>query len=546
MDASVPANLSELIRTADGLMRRGRGPDAAQILARALERAPTDAGLDAAVARVVALSRSILTLGQAAFAEASLRPLSDSPHAHGDVLGLHGRALMALGRTTEAERVFRRWVDRDPNNDEAGMLLAAVLADHGDPKEAEGVVRALIATRGSSAPAAFVLGRALLAQARFGEAEAAFRAVVAANPAHQIAQSNLMELVWMRTGDADAAGQALDEALRAQPALAGLRITKARLLAAAGGPRAALAEIDVGLATAPRNAALLESASAIALDFDGARALAYATRLHAIAPQARAARVALGNASLATGRGDAALAIADSLHRDDLADGRALAMRADALRMLGDPHYRELLDYTHLVSASLLDVPAGWSSLEGYLADLARDLDHAHTLHAHPLGNSLRGGSQVSLVPARSPFDSIRAFPQAIDAPIRRYLQAIGHADDPMRRRNTGSYAVSGMWSVRLRPNGFHVNHYHPQGWISSACYLHLPSAVAGGSGEGWLKFGEPAFPTTPVLGPEYVVKPAPGLLVLFPSYMWHGTRPFAGGDRDTRLTVAFDVVPRS
>jgi hypothetical protein len=100
------------------------------------------------------------------------------------------------------------------------------------------------------------------------------------------------------------------------------------------------------------------------------------------------------------------------------------------------------------------------------------------------------------------------------------------------------------MWSVRLRPNGFHANHYHPQGWISSACYLHLPSAVRDRGGEGWIQFGEPAFPTTPPLEPEYFLRPEPGLLVLFPSYMWHGTVPFTGAPEDTRLTIAFDVVP--
>jgi len=37
-------------------------------------------------------------------------------------------------------------------------------------------------------------------------------------------------------------------------------------------------------------------------------------------------------------------------------------------------------------------------------------------------------------------------------------------------------------------------------------------------------------------------VKPERGMLVLFPSYFWHGTVPFGGSD--TRLTVAFDAVP--
>ena len=136
----------------------------------------------------------------------------------------------------------------------------------------------------------------------------------------------------------------------------------------------------------------------------------------------------------------------------------------------------------------------------------------------------------------------IKAFFTAIDGPIRRHMAAHSALDrDPVRSRNTGDYRFNGVWSVRLRPDGYHSNHLHPQGWLSSACYIALPSAVERGR-EGWLKFGEPGVPTKPVLTPEYFIKPEPGLLALFPSYMWHGTVPF-GGD-EPRLTIAFDIVP--
>ena len=41
--------------------------------------------------------------------------------------------------------------------------------------------------------------------------------------------------------------------------------------------------------------------------------------------------------------------------------------------------------------------------------------------------------------------------------------------------------------------------------------------------------------------GAEHHLAPAPGMLVLFPSYLWHGTEPFSA--ESTRLTCAFDVV---
>jgi len=532
----------EILQKAADLLQAGQHPEAAAALRRALDLAPASPAVRRAVARLSTLARTWLTLGQVRLALDTLAPLAESAHADGTLLMLYGYALMAVGRKDDAEAVLRRWLAKDPGNRDATLRLAAVLSDNGKASEAETVIRSVARGR-EDADVAFVLGRALLEQARFDEAETQFRKVVQARPEHQIAHGNLMELVWMRTGDVHEASRELDKVLHVHADSQGLRITKARLLTSARLPREALAAIDTGLQLAPSAPTLLAAAATIALDFDGARALDYAKRLHAIAPHDRVAQVAVGNASLATGHAREALVIAERLHDSDPTDGRALAMKADALRMLGDSRYRELLDYQHLVRVELIDVPPGWIDLDAYLAELVTDLGRAHTLRAHPVGNSLREGSQIQLAPQNSPFASIRAFPQAIDGPIRRYIQAIGDGNDPMRKRNTGRYRISGIWSVRLRPTGFHVSHYHPEGWISSACYLHLPHAVERG-GEGWLKFGEPAFPTHPALNPEYFVRPRPGLLALFPSYMWHGTVPFAGAPEDRRLTIAFDVVP--
>jgi hypothetical protein len=70
---------------------------------------------------------------------------------------------------------------------------------------------------------------------------------------------------------------------------------------------------------------------------------------------------------------------------------------------------------------------------------------------------------------------------------------------------------------------------------------VELPATRDDESHAGWLAFGEPGI-TIPGLGPDHLVRPEPGMLVLFPSYMWHGTVPFTAGGR--RLTAAFDVVP--
>ena len=210
--------------------------------------------------------------------------------------------------------------------------------------------------------------------------------------------------------------------------------------------------------------------------------------------------------------------------------------------MLDDPRYRRLYDYEHMVVRSPIDTPAGWSRLDGYLADLAAELRPLHRSVAHPIGQSMRQGSQTESDLARETTPAIAAFFSAIDGPIRRYMAGLSKGRDPLRGRLKGDYGLNGIWSVNLRANGFHVPHLHPKGWLSSACHIALPQAVAIGR-EGWLQFGEPGIPTSPDLPAEYFVRPEPGQLVLFPSYMWHGTVPFSG--EEPRLSIAFDVVPK-
>ncbi len=105
--------------------------------------------------------------------------------------------------------------------------------------------------------------------------------------------------------------------------------------------------------------------------------------------------------------------------------------------------------------------------------------------------------------------------------------------------------AIAGSWSVRLSGSGFHVNHIHPDGWMSSCYYVAVPEAVEDETAkQGWIKFGEPAINIALKDAIRRTIRPAPGRLVLFPSYTWHGTVPFHDGA--ARTTIAFDVVPAS
>jgi len=194
-----------------------------------------------------------------------------------------------------------------------------------------------------------------------------------------------------------------------------------------------------------------------------------------------------------------------------------------------------------MVLSSYLEVPAGWPDLNSFLTQLTSSLVALHNPYGHrPLYQSLRRGTETTQDLSRSQDPVIQALFRSFAAPIARYREHIGQGADPLRRRNRGAARFNGSWSVRLHCGGYHTTHVHPRGWISSACYIQLPDRMPGT--EGILTFGAPGVLTTPALGAEHSVRPEVGLLVLFPSYFWHGTLPFHS--EQPRLTVAFDAVP--
>ncbi|MBE7217464.1 MAG: tetratricopeptide repeat protein, partial [Caulobacteraceae bacterium] len=475
---------------------------------------------------------------EAAQATAALAPASRDAA----LLFAHAEALKADNRREEALEVCRRARDLDPANAVAWHNLASVLADlhrHDEALEAADRARAL----GLDAAVAWVVrAHALQGLNRLDEAASAFAEALRRDPRMPVAVTDLARLTWMRTGDQAGAAAVYDRAFAAGASDVSLLVDKARLLEYAGDRAAALAVLApaTGGVGDPRAHVV---AAQIAAPLDPDLAARHAEAAVAARPDDAGLRLNLAEARLAQGRPEeAAVLAAETLAATPLNQG-ALAVQATAWRLTGDPRYAALYDYPGLVGAYAIETPEGWPDLAAFLRDLAAALHRLHALQAHPVGQSLRGGAQTGVNLLRSQDLAIRAAFRALDAPIRAHIAALGKGRDPVRSRVGRGYRYAGAWSVRLRPGGRHVDHVHPQGWLSSAFYVDLPAAVEAGGREGWIKFGEPGLPHGPQpLSAEHWVKPEPGKLVLFPSYMWHGTVPFGG--EASRLTLAFDLVP--
>lgn len=454
---------------------------------------------------------------------------------HPGLLAERARAFLAQDQMDECLAERERAAGLQPGRPTPLHNLAAALGDAGEAGRAEAAARAALAAGGDAPETWLVLARALQSQNRFDEAQVAFGEALARRPNYTEALRDLAQLIWMRTGDLEAACAVVPEGL-AGP----LRMLRARLHEYAGDIEGAYRLLSAGPIAG--HAGLEITAAHLAMSFDPERALAHALRAEALAPDTELVVRKAIDVHMAAGLAEAALDRTEAALARHPLDQGLIAARWMAWRTLGDPRAVALYDYEALVADWPLDTPVGWGGLEDYLADLAAALSDLHRLHAHPLDQSLRHGTQTSVNLLRSDNPAIRAFSAAVDGPIRRHMAFLGAGADPVRARNTGGYRIKAMWSVRLRPGGFHVNHVHPQGWLSSACYIQLPAAVEAGDREGWLQFGQPGVPTPSPLGPEYFIRPQAGRLALFPSYMWHGTAPFSGEGQ--RLTIAFDVLP--
>lgn len=490
--------------------------------------------IEAAVAEVEA--------GRPDSAISLISPLTRAANPSHAALSAHSQALKALGRGEEALAFDLKAVKLYPNDAIAWHNYAATLGDIGRAEEARRAVEKSFALGMDRPETLLIYARALHMMGENGPAERAFRMALERKPDDGQAASELAQLIWTNTRNVDAASEPLGLALMRGADEETVADTLIKLFEIAGRQKDLQDLCDRLLVRTPSNPRYMVPAARLRLlagDLDAAMALI--DRSLAIDPTATTALVHSVAIRLAAGRNDEALEVARRAVANDPNNQATWGWLATAARSAGSPEYEELFDYKTFVRAYTLDTPEGWESLEAFLADLAGTLRAMHTTRAEPLSQSVRGGTQTVGDISRVQHPVIQAFFAALERSILKYMRDLGSANHPFLSRNTGRYSIQAAWSVRLQSQGHHSSHFHPMGWISSAFYVVVPPSPEG-THEGWIQFGAPPYATATPQPPELFVQPKPGQLVLFPSYMWHGTVPFTA--ESERITIAFDAVP--
>ena len=405
---------------------------------------------------------------------------------------------------------------------------ARVALERGEPAAAPAYRRAIEVT-GDDLELILGLAEAMELAGEGGIALLAER--VAREPDWIEGQTSLARMRAEAGGDGDFT-QGFLEAIERRPDDRALHVAHWRCLALGSRHGDALAALDRAM---PRLAADAELALMEAVFASESGALDRADDAFGRAGSGRDADLARGRHALRRGDPARAVALLEPLARAELGLVTAWAHLSLAWRLTRDVRYGWLCEQPGLYGTSDLDLQSG--ELEALAAHL-RDL---HVTRAHPIGQSLRGGTQTrgQLLARDEPI--IALLRNRLAGAVASHLDALPPVDNghPLLRFRGQNFGFAGSWSVRLTGGGYHVHHVHPQGVLSSACYIALPDAVRQDQ-QGWLEIGAAPVELGLGLAPLTVIEPQPGRLALFPSYLFHGTRPFPAGER---LTVAFDVI---
>ena len=160
---------------------------------------------------------------------------------------------------------------------------------------------------------------------------------------------------------------------------------------------------------------------------------------------------------------------------------------------------------------------------------------------------AIRHASRYDAISAASEVPEISALYDVLRQAADDFIANLDPGPDahPFTTSAPSAFTIE-AWGVISGEGGYHQPHIHPRAWATGVLYIAAPASASRSADRiGWLRVGPPG-DLMPAPGPDWEerwIKPAPGLLVMFPAYFTHETFPM--GLNEERICVAFDIVPR-
>lgn len=421
-----------------------------------------------------------------------------------------GDGFLKSGRLNQARKAYRRALRGRRDDAVALDRLASLELDAGNPADALPLLRRLAELQPEDQETRLRLASAVEDAGDPAEAEAVLRALLDDAPDNARAHNNLANVLQVQERFEEAHG-AYERALELEPGSAEIAVNVGN----------ALDELGRHGESIPYYARALERR-----------------------PGLGEARYYRARALLAVGRAEEAMADVRHCLALDPNNQRALALQGVLHAELGqDEEARRLFDYDRQVQVFRPDTPAGFADRTSFLSAVVEHIRRDVTLDFEPMGASTRGGwhSQDIL---QEPSEAIAALKSLLQGVFQSYFAQLtldpGH---PFMRQKHSNVRIAAQAQI-LDSQGFLLSHIHPSGWVSGAFYLAIPDEVAEGEDDpGWIEFGRPtAEITCSATLEQRRYKPEEGMAILFPSYFFHGTRPFRSDS--PRISLGMDLKP--
>ncbi len=474
--------------------------------------------------------------------------LKIQPH-HQRALRLSALLAHESGELNEAERLLNAAARHAPAADTGALEdLGLLFLQTGRQEKAETVLRKAVDIQPRSLPALSRLGSTLLTCGRGSEAAEVFaraEEIAADDPqiryglAHALLESKLFE-----------------EAIAASDRALELSKDDPRVLTIKGVALKELGRLDDAEQTLARS---------ISLDAGDINALLHLGRVRlerenlsgaiqsfgqaaALAPELATIQSQLANAHAAAGDPGKAVTICDEFLESNPTSAALLLVKSLALRDAGrEQEADELLGQSSLIRTKKIKAPARYGSIERFNSALEKMIRGHHSLARTHTNRATRHGIQTGSLSVDPP-PEMSAFLNLLDGEVRALiseLKADGLGGHPWVQHAPTQWDTN-SWAVILNDQGYQLSHIHPEAWMSAVYYVAIPEDGMGpGHGEdGWLEFGQLSdqlFAKSPQRMRS--VQPEPGLLVMFPSFSFHRTKPFTSTGQ--RISISFDVFAR-
>lgn len=415
------------------------------------------------------------------------------------------------GQLAAAEPLYRAVLKQQPSHPAALHLLGLVAKQSGHLDAALDLIGRAVAARPDYAEALANLGATLRLKERLEEAAAAYERALALRPQ---SAASLTGLAGVREaqGRIEEAVTLLRRAVELAPGEAAASFNLGNTLQQAGRLEEALAAYRSARAAAPDHPGLRNNQAA---------------------------------ACFKLGLLEEALALLEESLAEEPQNVRSVAYKSLVLQELGRrDEAARLTDYPRLLHRRQLGVPAGYPDFPAFSAELLGQLrSHPRLTETWDPGSRAARGGAVIVSLQQDPPPAVAAFERALRGVIDGFVAGLpeepGH---PFLCRKPRRYHLD-IWANLLEPEGHQAAHIHNLGWLSGVYYAELPASLRADDPEhaGWIEFGRPGYGLPCRFEPDVLlVKPEVGLLLLFPSYIWHRTIPFPGPEQ--RVSIAFDL----